>query len=66
MRITAVVENNMIRLPMHVPDGTRAEVILPAEAAKSTVAPEGSFFDTIRDLIGSVEGPPDMASRFAH
>jgi hypothetical protein len=56
----------MIRLPMHVPDGTRAEVILPAEAAKSTVAPEGSFFDTIRDLIGSVEGPPDMASRFAH
>jgi hypothetical protein len=30
--ITAIVENDTIKLPMHVPDGTSVEVTLPAEA----------------------------------
>lgn len=31
MSITAIVENDMIKLPMHVPDGTSVEVELPDE-----------------------------------
>jgi hypothetical protein len=31
MSISAVVENDTIKLPVHVPDGTRVEVVLPAE-----------------------------------
>ena len=31
MSITAIVENDMIKLPMHVPDGTRVEIVLPGE-----------------------------------
>jgi hypothetical protein len=66
MRITAVVENNVIKLPMNVPDGTRVEVVIPSNAPYSNTPPAGSFFDSIRELIGSVEGSPDMAARFAH
>lgn len=29
MSITAVVVNDSIKLPMHVPDGTRVEIVLP-------------------------------------
>ena len=31
MSITAIVENDTIKLPMHVPDGTSVEVVLPGE-----------------------------------
>ncbi len=33
MSITAIVENDMIKLPLHVPDGTRVEITLPTERA---------------------------------
>ena len=33
MRITAIVENDTIRLPVHVPDGTSVEILLPARKA---------------------------------
>ena len=29
MSITAIVENDMIKLPVHVPDGTKVEITLP-------------------------------------
>jgi hypothetical protein len=29
MSITAIVENDTIKLPMHVPDGTKVEITLP-------------------------------------
>ena len=29
MSITAIVENDTIKLPLHVPDGTRVEITLP-------------------------------------
>jgi hypothetical protein len=28
MSITAIVQNDTIKLPMHVPDGTRVEIVL--------------------------------------
>ena len=31
MSITVIVENDTIRLPVHVPDGTSVEVVLPGE-----------------------------------
>ena len=36
MSITAIVENDTIKLPVHVPDGTSVEVLLPGE--RGTVA----------------------------
>ena len=39
MSITAIVENDTIKLPVHVPDGTRVEIVLPTESVPSaTVA----------------------------
>lgn len=31
MSITAIVENDTIKLPVHVPDGTRVEITMPDE-----------------------------------
>ena len=33
MSITGIVENDTVKLPMHVPDGTRVEIVLQMEAA---------------------------------
>jgi hypothetical protein len=66
MCITAIVENGTIKLPagVHVPDGTKVEIMLPA--AKESAAPQ-SFFDTIEDLVGSVDGlPDDFAAEHDH
>lgn len=35
MSITVIVENDTIRLPIHVPDGTSVEVVLPGERGAS-------------------------------
>ena len=35
MSITAVVTNDTIQLPIHVPDGTSVEILLPAERGPS-------------------------------
>jgi hypothetical protein len=66
MSITAVVHNDTIKLPVHVPDGTRVEVVLPQETSAREVDSPGSFFDTIRDLVGSAEGPVDWAAEHDH
>jgi hypothetical protein len=66
MSIRAVVHNDTIKLPVHVPDGTRVEVVLPQEAAVGDVDSAGSFFDAIRDLVGSAEGPADWAAEHDH
>ena len=34
MSITAVVNNDTIKLPIHVPDGTSVEIFLPAESGQ--------------------------------
>jgi len=66
MSITAIVENNTIRLPVPVPDGTQVEVVLPTDASPGEPESRGSFFDTMRDLVGSVEGPADWAAEHDH
>jgi hypothetical protein len=69
MSITATVQNNTIKLPVDVPDGTQVQVVLPEAASNPESSPGGSFFDTVRDLVGSVEGPADWAAehdRYIH
>lgn len=66
MSITAVVQNNTITLPMQVPDGTQVEVVLPAESSAGEIKSGGSFFDTVRSLVGSVDGPEDWAAEHDH
>jgi hypothetical protein len=66
MSITAVVENNTIKLPVHVPDGTQVEVVLPPQIGPGEFESAGSFFDTVRDLVGSIEGPADWAAEHDH
>ncbi|HYR57529.1 MAG TPA: hypothetical protein VEO95_02820 [Chthoniobacteraceae bacterium] len=39
MSITAIVENDTIKLPLHVPDGTRVEITLPEPSAAATENP---------------------------
>jgi hypothetical protein len=64
MSITGIVQNDTIKLPVHVPDGTRVEIVLPETA--STGQSTSSFFDAVRDLIGSVDGPEDLATEHDH
>jgi hypothetical protein len=66
MSITAIVQNDTIKLPVHVPDGTKVEVVLPRETSGGESEVSGSFFDTVRDLVGSVEGPADWAAEHDH
>ena len=58
MSITAIVENDTIKLPTHVPDGTRVEITVPEE-----IAPAGqSFHEAAREFIGMFEGPRDLSA----
>jgi hypothetical protein len=41
MSITAIVENDMIKLPVHVPDGTKVEITLPEEKPGGMAGFEG-------------------------
>jgi len=66
MSITAIVQNNTIKLPIQVPDGTQVEVVLPSDTPGGEFESAGSFFDTVRDLVGSVEGPADWAAEHDH
>ena len=50
-RSTTVAGNDIIKLPLNVPDGTEAEITLKTE---ERAEPRGSFFNSIRNLIGSV------------
>jgi hypothetical protein len=68
MSITAIVENDTIKLPVHVPDGTSVTVMLPGENAAA--GPEengGTLFDALKDFIGKAEGlPEDFAAEHDH
>lgn len=62
MSITATVENGTIRLPegLHVPDGTRVEISLPAEATPS-------LLESLKEFVGCIkDGPPDLADEHDH
>ena len=64
MSITATVENDTIKLPagVHVPDGTRVEITLPAQGA---VAGQ-SFYEAAREYIGIFDGPVDLSTNPRH
>ena len=68
MSITAIVENDTIKLPMHVPDGTRVEITLPAESpADAPGGNGGTLHETLKDFIGKAEGlPEDFAAEHDH
>ena len=68
MSITAIVENDTIKLPMHVPDGTRVEITLPAESpADAPGGNGGTLYETLKDFIGKAEGlPEDFAAEHDH
>ena len=65
MSITVTVENDTIKLPVHVPDGTRLEITLPAESAETdhrrTLAERYAKFVGLADDL-----PPDMAKNHDH
>ena len=62
MSITAIVENDTIKLPMHVPNGTRVEVTLPGESAAGGT----SFYDAAHEFIGMFDGPRDLSTNPRH
>jgi hypothetical protein len=65
MSITVIVENDTIKLPVHVPDGTRLEITLPAEA--TTLSARGPAEDALAGLapfVGKISTlPSDFAER---
>lgn len=67
MTIAARVHNHTVTLPaeLDVAEGAEVQITLP-EAAAATGQPT-SFFDSIRDLIGSIkDGPQDLAAEHDH
>jgi len=67
MTITARVHNPTITLPADftVEEGAEVQVVVP-DPVPATAEP-ATFFDTIRDLIGSIkDGPEDLAAEHDH
>jgi hypothetical protein len=64
MSITGTVKNDTIKLPLgvHVPDGTRVEITLPAEGTVASL----SFFEAAREYIGIFDGPADLSTSPRH
>jgi hypothetical protein len=54
MNITAVVHNNRVELPVPVADGTTVVIVLKDDTNRASG--DGSFFDSIQDLVGTAEG----------
>ena len=60
MSITVTVETDTIKLPIHVPDGTRLEITLPEEGAAHR-------HEWMRKYIGSIkDSPADLAAEHDH
>ena len=66
MSITATVENDTIKLPVHVPDGTKVEITLPGEEASVTAGAE-DVTDALLAISTRVKGlPADLAAQHDH
>jgi len=63
MSITAIVQNDTIKLPMHVPDGTEVEITLP-EASPPPVG--GGFLREVLARAKPRDWPADYALNHAH
>ena len=67
MSITAIVENDTIKLPLHVPDGTRVEITLPGEGTAPATGKAGEITDALLAISARVKGlPPDLAAQHDH
>jgi hypothetical protein len=63
--ITVIVENDTIKLPVHVPDGTRLELTLPEVGASGDEA--GGALAWMAEFAGAIKTlPPDFAERHDH
>ena len=63
MTITAIVENDTIKLPVHVRDGTRLEITLPEPTAKSG----GNALAWMEEYLGCIKDlPEDFAAEHDH
>ncbi len=63
MSITAIVQNDTIKLPVHVPDGTQVEITFPEGTAASESSPHAwmlNYAGVADDL------PADLASEHDH
>lgn len=67
MNITGIVENDTIKLPIHVPDGTSVEILLrgaqvASPDAKPQLSAKSPAFTWMLRHAGSVKTlPPDFA-----
>ncbi len=61
MSITAIVENDTIKLPMHVPDGTRVDITLPE---KTEAEPPGKWMLKYAGIADDL--PADAALQHDH
>jgi hypothetical protein len=66
MSISVVVENGSIKLPVHVPDGTRVEILLSEPGDLAGEKP-GSLAERFAEFIGMGDGlPEDFALNHDH
>ncbi|MEQ1860994.1 MAG: hypothetical protein ABMA13_13750 [Chthoniobacteraceae bacterium] len=66
MSFTAIVENDTIKLPMHVPDGTRVEITLPVESDVGA-KPAGNALEWMKEFAGCIDGlPEDFSAEHDH
>ena len=70
MSITVIVENDTIKLPVHVPDGTRLEITLPPKSTapdSAASAPRRTLAERYAKFVGLADDlPPDMAKNHDH
>ena len=64
MSITAIVENNTIKLPadVHLPDGTKVEITAIPQPAPGG----GNALAWMEEFIGCIDGPEDFAAEHDH
>ena len=64
MSITATVENDTIKLPVHVPDGTRVEITLPEPSPPGGT---GNALAWMEEFVGIIDTlPEDFAAEHDH
>jgi hypothetical protein len=61
MSITAIVENNTIKLPMDVPDGTSVEIEVPDQEPELSPAEK---LEALRQLQQSLALTPEKAAEW--
>lgn len=67
MSIAVEVENDAIKLPLHVPDGTKVEIVLHQADVPITGAGKGSFAKRYAKYVGMADAlPEDFAVNHKH